>query len=115
MGKGEFVKRVIFPVVSVIFLGRLFIPLCMEHGELDYLKLWFLIGIPFGIHRMFFLMIPKGYDIGGTMGVLMVNLLIGSVIGEIVIIWRFGAAIVYLTKMVVTGIVYLVKSKKSYI
>lgn len=79
MGKGEFVKRVIFPEVSVIFLAKLFMPLCMEHGELDYLKLWFLIGIPFGIHRMFFLMIPKGYDIGGTMGVLMMNLLIGSV------------------------------------
>lgn len=109
MGKGEFVKRVIFPVVSVLFLAMLFRPLCMENGEYDYFKLWFFIGIPFGIHRMFLWIIPKGYDIGGTMGVLAANLLIGSAIGCIVIIWRLGVAIVYLAKMTVTGIICLIK------
>jgi len=45
---------------SAVFLAVLFRPLCMENGECDYLSLWWFMGIPFGIHRMFFWVIPKG-------------------------------------------------------
>ena len=57
-----------------------FYPVCMDNGVCDYLKLWILTGIPFGVHRMFVWVIPKGFDIGGTIGVLVVNLLAGGVI-----------------------------------
>ena len=86
----EFVKKVVIPVVSALFLAALFRPLCMENGECNYLNLWWFMGIPFGIHRMFFWIIPKGYDV-----------LVGGVIGGIVLVWRLLAAAVYLVKAVV--------------
>ena len=81
MKVSEFVKYVIVPVLLAAFLAVLFRPLCMENGECDYLKLWWFMGIPFGIHRMSLWIIPKGYDIGGTMGILFINVLIGGAIG----------------------------------
>lgn len=109
MKKGEFVKKVLIPVVSVLFLAALFRPLCMENGTCDYLKLWFLSGIPFGIHRMFLLVIPKDYDIGGSMGVLAINLLIGGVIGGIILIWRLLVAAIYLVKAVLSGADWIIR------
>ena len=36
----EFMKKVIVPVGTAVFLGALFYPLCVEQGQCDYLKLW---------------------------------------------------------------------------
>ena len=85
MRVSEFLRKVIVPVGTAIFLAALFYPLCVENGVCDYLKLWILIGIPFGVHRMFVWVIPKGFDIGGTVGVLVMNLLICGVIGGIIL------------------------------
>ena len=49
----EFMKKVIVPVGTAVFLGALFYPLCVEQGQCDYLKLWMFVGIPFGVQRMF--------------------------------------------------------------
>lgn len=105
----EFTKRVIVPVVAAIFLAALFYPLCVENSVCDYLKLWVLMGIPFGVHRMFVWVIPKGFDIGGTVGVLVMNLLIGGVIGGIILIWRLVLAVFYLVQCVGTGIFRLTR------
>ena len=103
----EFTKRVIAPVVAAIFLAVLFYPLCVENGVCDYLKLWVLMGIPFGVHRMFVWVIPKGFDLGGTVGILVINLLIGGVIGGMILAWRLVMAAVYLVRYVYTGILRL--------
>ena len=100
MKASEFIKRVVIPVASAVFLAALFRPLCIENGECDYLSLWWFMGIPFGIHRMFFWVIPKGYDIGGTVGILFLNVLAGGVIGGIVLAGRLLLAAVYLAKAV---------------
>ena len=94
----EFTKRVIVPVVAAIFLAALFYPLCVENSVCDYLKLWVLMGIPFGVHRMFVWVIPKGFDLGGTVGILVINLLIGGVIGGMILAWRLVMAAVYLVR-----------------
>lgn len=94
----EFLNHVTVPVVSGLFLAALFRPLCMKNRECDYLRLWWFMGIPFGIHRMFFWIIPKGYDIGGTMGILFLNVPVGGVIGGIVLVWRLLVAAVCLVK-----------------
>ena len=65
----EFAKKVIAPVGAAVILAALFYPLCVENGQCDYLKLWIFMGIPFGVHKMFLWIIPKGFDIGGTVGV----------------------------------------------
>ena len=105
----KFLKHVAVPVVSVLFLVAMFRPLCMEDGVCDYLKLWIIVGIPFGIHRMFFWLIPRGYDLGGTLGIWTLNFLVGGVIGGVVVIWRLAVAAFYLLKMAVTGTAWTVR------
>ncbi len=105
----KFLKRVVVPVVSVMLLVAMFRPLCMEDGVCDYLKLWIIVGIPFGIHRMFFWLIPRGYDLGGTLGILTLNLLVGGVIGGVVVIWRLAMAACYLVKLLLAGTAWTVK------
>ena len=107
----EFVKKVIVPVGMAVFLSALFYPLCVEHGQCDYLKLWIFIGIPFGVHKMFLWIIPKGFDIGGTVGMFVFNLLIGGVIGGFVLAWRLLMAAFYLVKMIFAGILRLMRAK----
>ena len=103
----EFVKKVAVPVGGAVFLAAVFYHLCMENGQCDYLKLWMFVGIPYGIHRMFLWVIPKGFDIGGTVGVLMLNLLIGGVIGGIILTVRLVLAVHYLGKILVSGVLRL--------
>lgn len=55
---------------------------------------------------MYFWMIPKGFDIGGTVGMFAFNLLIGGMIGSVVLTWRLLMVGTYLLKsidMVVCG------------
>ena len=113
MRMGELLKKVIVPIGAAIFWVTLFYPLCVENGVCDYLKLWILVGIPFGIQRMFIWVIPKGFDLGGTVGTLVINLLVGGVIGGMIMAWRLVMAAAYLVRYVCTGIFRLVgKSKK---
>ena len=112
---GELLRKVVVPVGTAMFLTALFYPLCVENGVCDYLKLWILTGIPFGVHRMFVWVIPKGFDLGGTVGILVINLLIGGVIGGMILAWRLVMAAVYLVRYVCMGIFRLVgKSKKIF-
>lgn len=39
MRMGEFLKKVIVPAGTAMFLAALFYPLCVENGACDYLKL----------------------------------------------------------------------------
>ena len=107
----EFVRKVIVPAGAAAILGALFYPLCVENGQCDYLKLWMFMGIPFGVHRMFLWIIPKGFDIGGTVGMFVFNLLIGGVIGGVVLTWRLLTATFYLVKTVFAGISRLMRAK----
>lgn len=109
MKVSEFIKRVVVPVVSALFLAVLFRPLCMENGKCDYLSLWWFMGIPFGIHKMFYWIIPKGYDIGGTVGILFLNVLVGGIIGGIVLVWRLLVAAMYFVRAFVAVVSWTVR------
>lgn len=113
MRTGEFLRKVVFPVGAAVFLAALFYPLCVENGVCDYLKLWILTGIPFGVHRMFVWVIPKGFDLGGTVGVLVMNLLVGGVIGGVILIWRLVLAFFYLVWLMGAGICKLAGKYKT--
>lgn len=100
MRMGELLKKVIVPIGAAIFWVTLFYPLCVENGVCDYLKLWILVGIPFGIQRMFIWVIPKGFDLGSTVGILAMNILVGGVIGGLVLIYQIVLAAIYLVQCV---------------
>mgnify|MGYP000025463040 CR=1 FL=1 len=55
----EIWKKVIWLVMAVLFLAMVFRPLCMAEGCIDYWKLLFLMGIPFGVQKMFVWLIPR--------------------------------------------------------
>ncbi|OLR59187.1 hypothetical protein BHF70_05850 [Anaerostipes sp. 494a] len=57
-------------------------------GKPNYLLMLLLIGILFGIHRMFVWFIPKGYDLGGAVGMIVFNVLVGGIIGMFVLAWK---------------------------
>lgn len=105
----DFLKKAVFPVIAAAFLCTLFYPLCVDNGVCDYLKLWILAGIPFGIHRMFLWVIPKGFDIGGTLGILVINFLVGGIIGGMILIWRLTLAVLYLARGVVDCTLWMVR------
>ena len=92
----EFVKKVIFPIGAVLLLFVVLCPLCTENGVCDWRKLLLFAGIPFGIQKMFFLIAPRGLDIGGTIGMVIFNLLIGGFIGSVILVWRFVLVAIYL-------------------
>lgn len=113
MSVAEFMKKVIFPVGIAVFLCTLFYPLCVENGECDYLKLWIVVGIPFGIHRMFLWIVPKGFDLGGTVGMVAMNLLVGGMIGGVVLIWRLIMSVFYVVQCVGKGFLRLIGKCKA--
>lgn len=104
MTNKDFMKKVILPVVVALILLSILVPVCTENGVCDWRKLLLFAGIPFGIHKMFFLLVPRGFDIGGMVGVVAFNLLIGGVIGSVILLWRLLMAGIYLVVGVVSGI-----------
>ena len=63
----EIWKKVIWPVMTVLFLAVVFRPLCIAEGGIDYWKLLFLMGIPFGVQKMFVWLIPSGLSDNSAM------------------------------------------------
>ncbi len=109
MRVSDFIKKVIIPIVATILLFALFYPLCVNNGGCDNLKLWILMGIPFGIHRMFVWVIPKGFDIGGTVGVWAFNFLVGGMIGGVILIWHMIWVIYYLIESMMSLALWIVR------
>lgn len=107
MRKTEILTKTILPVGAMFLLAILFRPLCMENGILDWRLLMLLMGIPFGVHKMCFWLVPSGMGISGTVGLLAFNLLIGGIVGSMVMAWRFMVAVFTLVKDVVSGTLWL--------
>ena len=70
------------------------------------------MGIPFGMHRMSLWIIPKGYDIGGTVGILFINVLVGGAIGGIELAWKLTLAVIYLVNAIVSACVWMTRKEK---
>ena len=56
----DFFRKTILPVASAALLYCIFRSACVKNGELDYLWLWILCGLPFGIWRLRLWIIPGG-------------------------------------------------------
>ena len=41
--------------------------------------------LPFGIHKMCIILIPKGYDVGGTIGMIALSVIVGGLLGSLMI------------------------------
>ena len=59
-------------------------------GKVSARYVWLCCGIPFGIRRMFVWLIPRGFDLSGTVGVVALNFIVGGLIGGVILIWRLA-------------------------
>lgn len=91
----EFLKKTVIPVVVALFLFSMFSRIFVENGAPDYFLIWLACGVPFGIGKMFTL-IPIGFGISGTVGVVALNLVLGGLIGGVILIWKLAVAVWYL-------------------
>ena len=96
------IKKVVVPVLVIAILFAVLRPLCIQDGKCNYLLLLLLMGIPFGIGKMCVWMVPRGFDLGGTLAVWTMNLLIGGLIGSIILLAMVGQAIIYLCVFLIT-------------
>lgn len=104
MSRKEFITKTILPIGTVVLLFFLLRPLCMEQGMFDWRKWLLFAGIPFGVQKMFFWMVPRGSGIGETVGILAFNLLIGGMIGSIIMGWKLLLAAITLLRSVFLGV-----------
>lgn len=92
----DFFKRTVLPVIIAWFLFSMFKNVFTNNGETNYFYVWLCCGIPFGIRRMFVWLVPHGYDIGGTVGIVALNFILGGIIGGVILIWRLVCAAWYI-------------------
>lgn len=87
-------KRALFNVVIPILLMAIWLmlcyPVCSKAEGFDFFLYWILAGLPYGIRKMCAFLIPKNFGIGGSMGVLALNGIIGGLIGGVVLLFRIG-------------------------
>mgnify|MGYP001309549130 FL=1 len=91
----DFLKKAVLPIVIALLLFSIFSRIFTENGARDYFLIWLACGVPFGIGKMFTL-IPIGFDISGTVGVVALNLVLGGLIGGVILIWKLAVALWYL-------------------
>ena len=91
----EFFRKSILPVITALLLVCIFQSACVRDGTLDYVWLWILCGLPFGIHRMRLWIIPGGSSFDGGIAIFALSIIMGGVIGGFVLVWRLIVAVWY--------------------
>ena len=76
--KAFFFKSVL-PMTMALILYCIFKSACVKNGEIDYVWLWILCGLPFGLHRMCLWIVPGGGSLGGGIALFALNFIIGGV------------------------------------
>lgn len=91
----EFFKKSVLPVSVAALLYCIFKSACTKDGVTDYVWLFILCGLPFGIPRMFAWIVPGG-SLGTALPLFLLNFIIGGVIGGFVLVWRLLVAAWYI-------------------
>ena len=90
-----FLRKTVLPIVAAVLLFLIFRPACMQNGELNYVWLWILCGLPFGIWRLRLWIIPGGGSLGGGIALFALNFILAGIIGGFVLAWRLIVAVWY--------------------
>ena len=90
-----FIKNTLLPVTVAAMLFFIFKSACTKDGVTDYVWLFILCGLPFGIPRMFAWIVPGG-SLGTALPLFLLNFIIGGVIGGFLLVWRLLVAAWYI-------------------
>ena len=71
----DVIKKALIPMVSMAFWLWMVKTIMGVTGNTNLFMFLFLAGLPFGIHKMCIILIPRGYDVGGTVGMIALSVL----------------------------------------
>ena len=103
----EIITKLIIPGAIAMIICLIVHPMCMNGEILDWRKLLLFVGIPFGIQKMFLLVVPRNVGTGEMLGLVVLKLMVGSLIGIAV------AGI--LLKNGISGIIWIIKRLKEMV
>lgn len=99
------VKRVLCKILFPAFLISLWMitcyPVCNKAEGFELFAYWIMVGFPFGIHRMYLWLVPRNFGISGSIGVFVLNCIIGGLIGGVVLIFKVIVIILELVNIVI--------------
>ena len=107
MTRGETIKdffcKTILPMAAAALLYCIFRSACVKNCELDYLWVWILCWLPFGICLLLLesiaglplWIIPGSGSLGAGIALLVLNFLLAGIIGGFVLVWRLIVAVWY--------------------
>jgi hypothetical protein len=90
----QFFRKSVIPMAGAALLVCIFKSACVRDGAVDYLWLWILCGLPFGLHRMWLWIVPDG-SMGSGIALFALNFIVGGIIGGFVLVWRLIVAVCY--------------------
>lgn len=94
----DVLMKTLLPMMLLAVWAWIAYNFCMSIGQIEWWKIWMMIGMPFGIHRVWVWLLPKNFDLGGTVGVWALNVVVGCLVGEVVAIGYVLRAIYVLVK-----------------
>ena len=98
----DVIKKALIPMISMVFWLWMVKTIMGVAGNTDLFRFLFLAGLPFGIHKMCIILIPKGYDVGGTIGMIALSVIVGGLLGSLMIPY-------YVVRAIYVTIRYIVK------
>ena len=105
----EIITKLIIPGAIAMIICLIVHPMCMNGEILDWRKLLLFVGIPFGIQKMFLLVVPRNVGTGEMLGLLVLKLMVG------VLAWRLLAVAGILLKNGISGIIWIIKRLKEMV
>ena len=72
----EIITKLIIPGAIAMIICLIVHPMCMNGEILDWRKLLLFVGIPFGIQKMFLLVVPRNVGTGEMLGWLVLKLMV---------------------------------------
>ena len=82
---GDGIKKSILPLTFMVFWFWMTKTIMKVSGQTDWFWWIFIAGLPFGIHKMRLILIPRGMDTTATLGMAALSVIIGALIGSIMI------------------------------
>lgn len=81
----DVIKKTFLPLSFMVFWFWVIETIMKVSGQTDWFWWIFLAGLPFGIHKMRLILIPKGMDTTAILGMAALSVIIGALIGSIMI------------------------------
>ena len=81
----DVIKKSILPLAFMVFWFWMTKTIMKVSGQTDRFWWVFIAGLPFGIHKMRLILIPRGMDTTATLGMAALSVIIGALIGSIMI------------------------------